>query len=149
MVHEGNHGHGAGAGYEVQDASIREIIYTGIGLAAGTILICFAVLGLFRVMRSINVKEERPVMAVPVPSAFPPQPRLQAKPWEELQIMRQNEDRVLTTYGWVNKKAGTVRIPIDRAMEIVVEKGLPVRTENAPASPARPSQGDSQRAAQR
>jgi len=36
---------------------------------------------------------------------------------------------VLTSYGWVDKNAGVVRIPIDEAMKIVVKQGLPVRQE--------------------
>ena len=44
---------------------------------------------------------------------------------------------MLTTYGWVDKNAGTVRIPIDRAKELLLERGLPVRG-HAPATAAAP-----------
>ncbi len=140
MAHGEHHGHENGTGYEVQDASIREVVFTGVGLAVGTILVCVAVFVLFRVLHSTEVQERRPVMAIQVPATFPPTPRLQAKPAEELQIVRHDEDQVLTTYGWVNKSAGLVRIPIDRAMQIVIERGLPVRKEGAPAQPAAPAQ---------
>ena len=42
-----------------------------------------------------------------------------------------NEDNELYSYGWVDEKAGTVHIPIDRAMELLVERGLPVRPQPA------------------
>ena len=107
--------------------SIREVIFTGVGLAAGTIIVCLAVIGLFRVLRTVETNPQ-PVYGNPVPVAFPPGPRLQEHPWMELQDLRKNEEQALTTYGWVNKDAGTVRVPIDRAMEMVVQKGLPVRS---------------------
>ena len=40
---------------------------------------------------------------------------------------RAKENEILTTYGWADKNAGTIRIPIDRAKELLLERGLPVR----------------------
>jgi len=47
------------------------------------------------------------------------------KPYLQLQNLRTLEDHVLSTYAWVDETAGTVRIPVDRAMDIVAQKGLP------------------------
>jgi hypothetical protein len=63
--------------------------------------------------------------AVPVP----PVPRLQVAPAQELQQWYVAEEEILQSYGWVNKEAGIVRIPIARAMELLVERGLPSRDE--------------------
>ncbi len=133
MAHD--HEHKAnGAGYELEDASVREIVYTGIGLAIGTIIVCFAVAGLFKVLAAANQADQRqPTTELPAAQSFPPGPRLQEKPWLELENLRKHEDQVLTTYGWADKNAGKVRIPIDRAMQIVIERGLPVRQEVAQA----------------
>jgi hypothetical protein len=38
-------------------------------------------------------------------------------------------------YEWVDRNAGTVRIPIDRAKALLVERGLPTRPGAGPASP--------------
>jgi hypothetical protein len=75
--------------------------------------------------------------AQPVPAEFPlaatsmrrlpPEPRLQTEPREDLRTLRESEERTLTTYGWVDKNAGIVRIPIDQAMKLTVERGLPTR----------------------
>ncbi len=63
-----------------------------------------------------------------------PQPRLQESPPVELvQMMREERERV-ASYGWVNRKAGVARIPVDRAMEILAKKGLP----RVPAPPPTP-----------
>ena len=37
------------------------------------------------------------------------------------------QDAAMTTYGWVNQGAEIVRLPIDRAKALVIERGLPVR----------------------
>jgi hypothetical protein len=61
--------------------------------------------------------------AVPVP----PAPRLQVVPAQQLQQGRAAAEESLRSYGWVDKEAGIVRIPITRAMELLVERGLPSR----------------------
>ena len=62
-----------------------------------------------------------------------PTPRLQMDDGnQDLVDMHQREDLLLDHYTWVDKQQGVVRIPIDRAMELIVEKGLPV----APGSSA-------------
>lgn len=66
----------------------------------------------------------------------PPEPRLQVNPPMELGTIRRDEDAQLNSYGWVQKEAGVVRIPIDRAKELLLERGLPVRPQ-----PANPDEG--------
>lgn len=39
-----------------------------------------------------------------------------------LHEMRAKEVKDATTYGWVDKNAGVVRLPIERAMELTAEK---------------------------
>lgn len=65
-------------------------------------------------------------------SQIPPEPRIQSAPQIDLQRLRAHEDAVLGTYGWVDKQAGTVHIPIGRAIELVAQRGLPARTGNEP-----------------
>jgi hypothetical protein len=52
----------------------------------------------------------------------PPEPRLQINPQEEFQKYLRKQKEILNSYGWVSREAGVVRIPIDRAMELVVER---------------------------
>jgi hypothetical protein len=54
-----------------------------------------------------------------------------------LHTFRNAEDKTLENYAWVDKAAGTVRLPIDRAIDLVVERGFPVRPA-APAATAAP-----------
>jgi hypothetical protein len=62
----------------------------------------------------------------------PPTPRLQTQPFKDVYLLRQGENEKLHGYGWVDKEAGITHIPIERAMDVLIEKGLPARTE-APA----------------
>src|SRR6476619_4996796 len=109
-VDDHGHSHSAdGAGYEIEDASVREVIFTGIGLVIGTVIVCFAVAGLVKVLATTEGAGRVPMTEVPTSAQFPPTPRLQSKPWEELQVLRREEDQSLTSYGWANKEAGKVR----------------------------------------
>src|SRR5271165_6795215 len=100
-------------GHEVVDASIRGILYAGAGLAVATVLSALLVYGIFQYLTA------HPLATEP------------ANPMVELKDLRAQEDRLLSTYGWTDKKAGVVRIPIERAMELQMERGFPVRKEPA------------------
>ena len=65
-----------------------------------------------------------------------PTPRLQNDDgYEEVYEMHQREDLLLENYSWVNPAEGKVRIPIERAMQLVAERGLPVATSAAADRP--------------
>jgi hypothetical protein len=57
----------------------------------------------------------------------PPMPRLQAQPFKDVYLLKQGQGERLDSYGWVDKENGVVHIPIDRAMELSLQRGLPVR----------------------
>jgi len=56
-----------------------------------------------------------------------PQPLMLVDEPTVLHDFRERELQSLTTYGWVDRNAGTVRIPIDRAKQLLLERGLPTR----------------------
>jgi hypothetical protein len=64
---------------------------------------------------------------------LPPEPRLEVSPAQDRRQLRTAEEQVLHSYGWVNQPSGVVRIPIERAMQLIAERGLPA----APASEER------------
>ena len=65
----------------------------------------------------------------PIPAAserrLPPGPRLQSSPEAELIEMNREYDLLLSNYGWVDKRNGIARIPVERAIELLAERGLP------------------------
>lgn len=52
-------------------------------------------------------------------------PLLQVLPEDELAAMRVDDARKLGEYAWADRTARAVHIPIDRAMQLLVERGLP------------------------
>jgi len=65
----------------------------------------------------------------------PPGPLLQPNPDAEMREMQRDEEHLLTTYGWVDRNQGIVRLPIARAMDLVLESGLPQRPETPATAP--------------
>ena len=57
----------------------------------------------------------------------PPEPRLQSDPATDLRRWRAEEDAALRSYSWADRSRGVVRIPLERAMELVLKRGLPAR----------------------
>jgi hypothetical protein len=63
----------------------------------------------------------------------PPLPNLQTQPFTDVYELRHSENEKLTTYGWVDKEGGIARIPVDRAMEVILQRGFPSRPEGGNA----------------
>jgi hypothetical protein len=116
------------AGYERRDASRRLVVIVGIGMVvitAAAMVLMFGLLGSLE--RSEIRSQPEPIsLAAGDADVRPPAPRLTANPGVDLSAMRAREKEVLTSYGWVDREKGVVRIPMERAMELIIERGLPV-----------------------
>jgi hypothetical protein len=115
--------------HESSDINVRGVlVFCGALIAAG-IVIHAAVWLLFVVFNARAAKQPAPdfPLAIQQENRLPPEPRLQTNPRQDLRDLRAQEDTVLQSYGWVDKSAGIVRVPIDRAMELTVQRGLPTR----------------------
>ena len=70
-----------------------------------------------------------------VPAGYPqsvfPNPKLEENERGQLNGILLQEENTLYSYGWIDEKAGTVRIPIERAMDLIAQRGLPVRPQGA------------------
>jgi uncharacterized iron-regulated membrane protein len=134
------HPHAAASpGYERSDASPKSLLKFGIGLFL--ILVACLVGMRWMFFHFAKVQQLGPP-ASPFENArvLPPQPRLQVHPRLDLEKYLDGENRTLTTYGWVDKHNGVVRIPIDRAMELLLARGLPARSAAEEAAAARPTE---------
>ena len=60
-----------------------------------------------------------------------PMPHLQTQPFKDVYLLRKGEMERLESYAWVDKAQGVTRIPIERAMELTLEHGLPARSGGA------------------
>jgi hypothetical protein len=133
-------------GYERSDIGARPVLYFLAGLAVAGVLAYFVVDGLYRFLDKRSEAEQAPVNPLVtnaptdtrrIPKDYPqsafPTPRLETDERGQLDDIRLKEEQTLTTYDYIDKNAGTVRIPIDRAMDLIAQRGLPVRVQAAPA----------------
>ncbi|AGA27908.1 hypothetical protein [Singulisphaera acidiphila] len=99
---------GDGPGYEVKDANPRNLLAFGIVLVIFLTVLELGEMGVYRLfVRSLG----------PDPAARAP-----GDLYDQLRLTRETATKTLTTYGWVDAKAGIVRIPIERAMDLVVQR---------------------------
>jgi hypothetical protein len=135
-----NHEHDApppGATQEEKDVNVLAVGLFGVCLAALCIGTVILLIGLFRYFNGLEasrqVPVEAPAAAIP---GVPAQPKLQEHPQQDLKQMRAEEDQILSSYGWVDREKGIVRLPIGRAMELLAQRNLPFRQGPAPDSAA-------------
>jgi hypothetical protein len=120
--------------HEESDVDFRAIMTFAAGLVAVAAFVYVLIFGIFRFFdrrEGVQVTAEYP-LAEAQGRRVPPEPRLQTDPRQDLADLRAKEDELLRTYGWVDKNAGVVRIPIDAAMKLTLERGLPARQQGKP-----------------
>ena len=111
--------------YEHTDASVGPIVKFMIWLVVSAVVIHIG-LGFFYellVARSRTVEQQYP-LAVGQEERLPPAPRLQQFPQNEIYQFRMDENALLQRYGWMNKEAGIVHIPVEDAMRMAIERGV-------------------------
>ena len=125
-----------GPGYETSDINVWAVGKFGLALVGITILSLALLFGLMKYFQSREASE---VAKNIDPAQVFPEPRLQQAPIPDLQKFRAQEDQVLHSYAWVDQSKGVVRIPIDRAIDILAQRGLPVpRTSRSAGGPGGP-----------
>jgi hypothetical protein len=139
---------GANDGFEREDLGPKTVYAFLIILGVIVVLVFFAVNGVYRVLdgyyRTHQAAEsllkpevgsdtrelQTPQVKQQIGSTFP-QPLLETDERNELNDFRMQEANQLNSYGWVDQKAGVAHIPIERAMQLIAERGLPVQPSGA------------------
>jgi hypothetical protein len=110
-------------GHERRDVRASTVVKWGAGIFG---LVLFTVAAMWLVLGRLETREERrSAPASPLASygpQEPPRPRLQTDARGELDRLRASEREQLDGYGWVDRDAGTVHIPIDEAMGLLVQR---------------------------
>jgi hypothetical protein len=109
-------------GYELTDIHSKKIMGISIGFIFSAIVIHLSLSAFFFSLRRQNQKQlpldtQSQLLKQRIP---PPEPRLQTKPNADLQVYLSQEKQSLSSYGWIHQKKGIVRIPIERAMILLV-----------------------------
>ncbi len=118
-------------GHEISMVNLKPVIAFAIVMVIVTVF-SFAAMGfLLDFLKMNQERNDVPLSRLANADQQPPAPRLQVAPSQELRQLRQTESAVLNTYHWVDKEAGVVSIPVERAMEVLAERGLPARSSAA------------------
>ena len=108
--------------HEKSDVDLRCITYLGAGLTVLVVVILGLLVWLFNYFSARELRQGHTPQGMPKSAPETRAPRLQISPSTEMAEMRAAEDKVLTSYGWIDKDKGVVRIPIERAMAIFAER---------------------------
>jgi hypothetical protein len=152
MSNKTHHAHQSGnGGFERRDIGVSGVVYFLAGLAMFGVITHFVVTGLYRYLENQTEAQQTPVSPLVTNAAkdtrhLPPEyngdydkylqknfpsPQLEIDERNQLDKIRLQESQTLSTYDWINQNAGTVRIPIERAMDLIAQRGLPVRAQAA------------------
>ena len=116
-------------GYETRDANAGGVFKFLVALGIILVVTCLVCWGLFRYFSAHAVDQAASDSPFADTRQLPLGPQLQVNPREDWLKFREEQEQALETYAWENRSAGTVRVPIEEAMELLVKKGLPVQGE--------------------
>ena len=132
-------------GYERRDIGVAPVLYFLVGLAVAGLFVYFVVNGIYSYLEKQSDAQQTSVSPLvtnapadtrKLPTDYRnylqqnfPSPQLEIDERSQLDKIRIEEEQTLSTYDWIDQQAGTVRIPIDRAMELLAQRGLPVRAQ--------------------
>ena len=122
-------------GYERTDANAGGAFRAGLYMLAMMFVTALLLVPFYRLLARGETAAQPPATEViesAVSEPFASFPKLVESEPRVLGEFRAQEDALLTSYGWVEKDKGLVRIPIDEAMRIVAARGLPKFEAAAP-----------------
>jgi hypothetical protein len=148
----GKHQNENGGGFEREDVSTTPLFGFLIGLLVTGVLVYYIIWGMFHFMDAYERKHQQsrsPMVQIQPETREPdtgktheeikqlfPEPRLEDDERTEINDFRYQQDETLASYGWVDQGAGVVRIPIDQAMKLIAQRGLPTIPQASVASAA-------------
>jgi hypothetical protein len=118
----------ASAGWEKRDVNIKGLFQFAFWMAMVLFVTMVGMNFSFKAFKKSSTMG--PTMSPMVKSSdrmIPSGPLLQVRPHQELQDYCAAQQQNVNTYAWVSQPSGVVRIPVDRAMELILAKGLPAR----------------------
>lgn len=128
--------------FERRDVKATTIYGYLITLAVAVVLSYLACVFVLRATNKIASQEDTPPPPVRLEMGkdyreIPPEPRLQGIPGHgtdpqyDLRQKNQQDSEANEKFGWVDQNAGIAQIPVEDAMKLIAEKGLPNSTPAA------------------
>ena len=104
------------AKYEHSDVSGKLVAILAFGLGTSIVSVTFLLGGLYSSARDVSVPQRLPSLGEGA--------QLQIDEATDLSSQRRAEDERLQSYGWINRNEKRIRIPIERAMDLITQRGL-------------------------
>jgi hypothetical protein len=133
----GHDANGAEALHEPNTVNIPGVVKFLVWLSVVIAVAALLVWGLFHYFDARKAQEAPPPSPLATGVRLPPEPRLQgapgnvSSPAEDIRRFREKEDQMLDSYGWIDERNGVIRIPIEQAKRLIVQRGLSVTPPSA------------------
>jgi hypothetical protein len=126
--------------FETEDIRATPVLKFLVGLAVTCVVVAVLLYWFHNAMRAYVAALQPPPPHMRFdPERKPVGPLLQENPNPDLRVLQAEQERALTSYGWVDKSRGVVRIPVEEAMKLLAERGLPAPSPSpSPEPPKRP-----------
>ncbi|HEV2330417.1 MAG TPA: hypothetical protein VGY56_16670 [Verrucomicrobiae bacterium] len=132
--------------HEVGEKKVRNVLIIG-GSALFLLLVSLAAcaLALHLLSQAHPMQRMQPLGIISAPNLKPlerfPAPYLTVDDDHAQRLaLYAGQNQKLNSYGWVDRSNGIVRIPIDRAMDLLMQRGLPTRTNGISKTDGSPLQ---------
>ena len=119
--------------HEPGDVNALALTKFGLAMAGLIVVFLFGLWGMFEYLRNREAELGLPLSPAALVNAQkqPPEPRLQRYAAQDMRKMRADEETLLHQYAWLDPDKGIVRIPVERAMDLIAQRGLPVFAQPA------------------
>jgi hypothetical protein len=132
----GNNGHAGPLGdeprnphvhHEPGDVNALALTKFGVSMVFLILVFVFGLWGMFEYLKNREAELGLPISQAAMVNAQkqPPEPRLQRHAAQDMRDMRADEDKLMHQYAWLDPDKGIVRIPVERAMDLIAQRGLP------------------------
>jgi hypothetical protein len=124
---------GAGTLHEPNTVNIPGVVKFLVWLSVAVMVVALLMWGLLHYFDKRKSQEAPPPSPLAPGVRAPPEPRLQgapgsvSSPAEDIRRFREQEDQMLNSYGWIDQQNGIIRIPIERAKKLIVQKEAPAK----------------------
>lgn len=130
--------------FEPKDINVPVVLWAGLGFFIALLIIVTLVRFPYFFFAHRRAREGATSSGRRTPSeALPPAPNLESSPYRDWRIVQAQWESELKSYEWVDRQKGILTIPIDRAIDLIAQRGIPPSPK--PATPMeyyRPQAGD-------